>query len=192
MQPQRPPFVAYPNRRGSVVMIAGMAPLVCAITAALIVHPASPLGLKIFASLIVAPLLVWMAINLRLALQRKPLLVIDERGVSWSRWSGRMIPWEAMERWQRRRYIMSDYVTVWLKDQSAHPPSLVQWLISWGNRGLNFGHVTISGGGMDRSFAEMAAAFADFAPKPPLPDDPRLARRLAAARAREERGRTPG
>ncbi|WP_458096811.1 hypothetical protein [Roseomonas sp. WA12] len=173
------------------MLIAGLAPLISAITAALIVHPASPLGLKIFAVLVVTPLLAWMAINLRLALQSRPLLIVDEAGVTWSRWSEQTIPWDAVERWQRRRYLMSDYVTVWLKDPSAHPPSLVQRLMSWGNRGLNFGHVTISGGGMDRSYTEMARAFADFAPKPPLPDDPRLARRLAAARAREERGRTP-
>jgi hypothetical protein len=192
MQPDRPPLVAYPNRRGSVVVIAGMAPIVCAITAALIVHPASPTVLRIIGSLTVAPMLLGMVTLLRLSLQRRPLLVIDERGVTWSRWSDRTIPWEAVERWQRRHFIMNDYVTFWLKDQSAYPPFPIQRLMSWGNRRLNFGHVTISGAGMDRSFAELTRAFADFAPKPPLPDDPRLARRLAAARAREERRRTSG
>ncbi|MBP0492903.1 hypothetical protein [Roseomonas indoligenes] len=184
MKPERPAFVAYPNRRSMVVVIAAMAPLVSLILAALVVHPAAPLVLRIISALIAAPIVVWMVLSLILALQRRPLLVIDAAGVTWSRWSDRPIPWNALEHWQRRRYINSDFVTIWLKDPAAYRPGPLQRFQAWGNRGLGFGHLTLSGGGMDRSFTEMAQAFADFAPKPPLPDDPRLARRLAAARAR--------
>lgn len=191
MGPEREAFVAYPNRRAMVVVIAGMAPLVAAIVAAQVLHPAAPLVLRVFALLVLTPVVIGMFVCLRLALQNRPVLTIDRHGFTWTRWSDRPIPWDAVERWQRKRYLFNDYLTIWLKDPSAYPGKPIQRLLSIGNRGLNFGHVTIATG-MDRSFEEMMRAFTDFAPKPPLPEDPRLARRLLRARAREEQRRAEG
>ncbi|SHI93065.1 hypothetical protein SAMN02745194_01408 [Roseomonas rosea] len=191
MGPDREAFVAYPNRRAMVVVVASLAPLVAAILASQLLHPAAPFGLRLFALLVLIALAIGIAVCLRLALQKRPVLIVDRHGFTWTRWSDRPIPWEAVERWQRKRYLFNDYLTIWLKDPSAHPGKPIQRLLGFGNRKLNFGHVTIATG-MDRSFEEMMRAFSDFAPKPPLPEDPRLARRLLSARAREERRRAEG
>lgn len=179
-----PPFRAHASRRGLVILIAVLMPLVASCFSATVLLPGHPLALRIAGVAILLPLIIWMGLSAGMLFDRRPILEIDEQGLLWRRWSDSRIPWSAVDRWQTRPHMGNAFVTLWLRDWRAHPPGWVHAILRPGNKWLGMGDVTIPGGGMDRGFDEMAAAFAHFAPRPPLPLDPRLARRLEAARQR--------
>lgn len=179
-----PPFRAYASRRGLVILIAVMMPLVASGFTALVLLPGNPLALRIVGLAILLPLVIWMLLSAGMLLDRRPVLEIDEQGLLWRRWSETRIPWSAVERWQARPHMGTAYLTLWLRETGAPPPSWVHAILRPGNKWLGMGDVTIPGGGLDRGFDDMAAALAHFAPRPPLPLEPRLARRLEKARQR--------
>ncbi|WP_424810899.1 hypothetical protein [Roseococcus sp. YIM B11640] len=178
----RPPFRAYAYRRGLVILIAVMMPLVAPCFTATVLLPDAPLALRILGLVVLLPIIVWMLLSVGMLFDSRPVLEVDEHGFLWRRWSETPIPWSAVDRWQARPHMGIAYVTVWLKDPASNPPGWVHAILRPGNKWLGMGDVTIPGGGLDRGFDEVAAAFGHFAPKPPLPLEPRLARRLEAAR----------
>lgn len=184
------PFTAYSSRLQLIVVTAGMLPIVVIGAMSLPLLPGAPLAARLIGLVILAPVVTWLMINMRLVFFQKPVIEIDGDGLLWRRWSRKRIGWDAVRSWQVKRHMGVEFVTLWLHDPSEHRSTTVHRLLTPGNRWLGMGDVTLNAGGTNRSFDDLAAAIGRYAPPPELPDDPRLARRLLAAR--EKRGRAAG
>ena len=183
-------FTAYSSRLQLLVVTAGVLPLVVIGAVSLPLLPGAPLAARLIGLVILAPLLTWLAINVRLVFFRKPIIEVDGEGLLWRRWSRKRIGWDAVQRWQVRRHMGIAFVTLWLHQPSEYRSTTIHRLLAPANKWLGMGDVTLNAGGTNRSFEELAAAIGRYAPPPELPEDPRLARRLLAAR--EKRGRAAG
>lgn len=180
-------FVARSSKLQILVVMASILPILVVGAVNLPLHPSAPFAVRIIGGLILLPFLIWMLLCLKALAGDGPVIEIDRKGLLWHRWSPQRIPWSAVERWQVKSWMGATFVTLWLKDRHAYPSTTINAWIAPGNRALGFGDITLNAGGTDRDFEELVAAFRTHAPLPPLPPDPRLARRLAAARERAAR-----
>lgn len=184
------PFTAYASRLQLLTVSAGILPLITIGMVSLPLLPGAPLAARLIGLLIVLPVITWLLINLRLLAFRKPIIEIDQHGLLWRRWSPRPIDWSAIQRWQVKRHMGIEFVTLWLHDPSQHRSTTIHRLLAPFNKRLGMGDIAINAGGTHRSFDELVAAIARYAPAPALPTDPRLARRIQAARDKRQRAET--
>ncbi|WP_159999772.1 hypothetical protein [Roseomonas sp. 18066] len=182
-----PGFVARPARRQALVVLAILMPILVFGAIGLPLHPEAPAVMRGIGLLILLPLAAWAVQCLRALLDQRPLIALDAEGLLWRRWSGQRIPWSAFGPWQERGIGFGPMLCFWLARPADHPPGMLQGLLRPANRWLGFGDIALSAAGTDRRFEELAAALRRFAPPPPLPADPALARRVLKARARQAR-----
>lgn len=177
-------FYGYASRKQAVVMIAGFTPLLTLLAWSAVINASDPMVLRLAFFALTGTSALLLVGPLHRLLVRGPIITVDARGFKWRGWSGKTIPWEAVDRWKTTRCLNIRYVTIWLRDPRDHrsttPARWTQWANSW----LKQGHISIPEGGLRQSHEEVASAFSRFAPKPPFPDDPRLARRLLRSRNR--------
>lgn len=181
------PFLAHASRLQALVAISAFLPLTVIGFLALPLAPDAPLWARIMGLVIVAPIVVFLATRLKLLIVTAPTLEISPAGLLWRGWSETLIPWSAVARWRTKTYFGHQQATFWLHEPSLYPSSTVNGLINPGNKWLGFGDITLNAGGTNRDFAELAAALTQFAPLPPLPDDPRHRRKILQARQRSAR-----
>jgi hypothetical protein len=178
-------FTAYVSRLKLLVAMAAFLPILVIGLMAMPLHPGAPLAMRLIGAVILAPLLVWFLLALRLLALSLPVIEMDAEGLIWRRWSARRIPWSAIERWQVKSTLGIPFATLWLADRRAYPPLPIQRLLAIGNRWLGYGDLTLNASGTDGEFADLVAALQQRLP-PPLPAQPRLARRLTRARERAQ------
>lgn len=164
----RDSFVAYASRLQAILVIAAMFPLFPLVLLNLILLPGAPWFLRVMGVVIIAPVVIWLVVTMRLIFLREPVLEIDGRGILWRRWSGERIPWTAIERWSARGAVGMPYVTLWLREPERHPARTISRLVSHANRRLGFGHLTLSTGGTNRTMPELIAAVRAYAPELPI------------------------
>lgn len=182
-------FRAYVSRKQAVVLLAAFVPMVVLFTWNLPLHPDLPMAGRVLAALVVLPTFALVVGPVQSLLATGPQLEVSPEGILWRNWSGQLIQWGSVDRWGVKRFFGFSYVTLWLKDPDAFRPATFGGWLQRSNRWLGFGDIAINPGGTNRSFEQLAEAFSAIAPKPPLPVEPKLARRLAQARARQERRR---
>lgn len=175
---------AYVSRLQLLTAMACLLPLLVIGFCALTLLPGAPLAVRLIGLVILAPMAIWLLIALRLLALREPLIEINRHGLLWRRWSGRRIDWQAVAHWRVKHHLGIGFVTFWLKDPAAHRATTIQRLLAPGNRMLGMGDVTLNAAGTACSFEALVEAIRRHAPPPDLPEDPRLARRLLAARRR--------
>ena len=168
------PFVAYASRLKAVTVLAALLPLVVLCALGMPLCPGAGMAERVLGGVLLAPVLVWMGVTLRLLLMRAPVLEIDARGLLWRRWSSERIPWEAFDHWQVRSTLGTAYATLWLKQPARHRATTVNRLLAPGNRWLGYGEITLAEGGTDATWAELLAALRAHAPgeRPPAPRMP--------------------
>lgn len=181
-------FQARSSKLQTLVVMAMIWPILVTGAVNLPLHPTAPLAVRVIGALIVLPLVIWLVLCLRALAADGPVIEVDRHGLTWRRWSPEPIPWSAVERWRVKSWMGSRFVTLWLKDRRAHPATTINGWLAPGNRALGFGDITLNTGGTDQDFEALVEAVRAHAPLPPLPEDPRLARRLARARERDRRG----
>ncbi len=182
-----PSFRAYGSKKQALVVIAAFAPMLTSFAWALVINSTYPIAVRLGFALLIGVSALILVGPLHRLVTRGPVLEVGEDGFCWRGWSGETIPWEAVERWKPVTYLGTRYVTLWLCDPARHPASTAARWTQWANGWFGQGDISIPGGGLNRSFDDIARAFGRLAPKPPLPDDPRLARRLQRARDRRDR-----
>ncbi|MBX9931382.1 MAG: hypothetical protein K2Y56_07570 [Methylobacterium sp.] len=165
-QHEKPVFVAYASRLQALAVTACFLPVAAAGFMNLVLLPGAPIVLRIVGLLILAPILVWFGISLKLFFLREPLIEIDERGVLWRRWSQTRIPWAEIERWRVGRTFGLPYVTIWLREPDRHPARTVNGLLRYVNRLLGYGDLTLSANGTDKDFPSVRAAMEAYGPIP--------------------------
>jgi hypothetical protein len=182
------PFLAYASRLQLIAVTASMLPFVVVGICALPLLPGAPLAARLIGLVIIAPIIIWLTINMRLLGMRDPVIEVDRQGLLWRRWSPRRIDWDAVAHWEVKRHMRVSFVTFWLKDPSQHRSTTIHRLLAPGNRLLGMGDVTLNAAGTHRSFEALLAAVERHAPPQRLPDDPRLVRRILNARRKRGRG----
>jgi hypothetical protein len=157
-------FVAYASRLKAVTVLAALLPLVVLGALGMPLRPGAGVAERVLGGVILLPVVVWMAVTLRLLLLRAPVLEIDARGLLWRRWSAERIPWEAFDRWQARSTLGTRYATLWLKQPARHRATTVNRLLVPGNRWMSYGEITLAEGGTDAGWEELLAALRAHAP----------------------------
>lgn len=172
-----PVFQTWASKKQALVSIAAVTPFLTGLTWTLVVNSTYPMGIRLLFATMIGIFALILVGPLHRLFTCGPTLEINEHGFMWRGWSPRQIPWEAVERWKQVSYLGTRYITVWLRDPHRYPSSTAAGWTQWANGWLGQGHISIPSGALNSSFDEIVTAFGRFAPKPPLPSDPRLARR---------------
>lgn len=93
-----------------------------------------------------------------------PVMEIGPHGIVWRRWSDQTIPWAAIERAERTSIQRQRFLSLWLSDPGAYRSSKMLGKLGSASTAMGFGDISLSAQGLDRSFEEMVAAVAAFAP----------------------------
>jgi hypothetical protein len=179
-----PVFRAYASRKQALVVIAALAPMIVLAAWVLVINSHFPPAVRLVFGLMILVFALILVGPIRGLLMSGPMLQVSSDGFRWRAWSDATIPWDGVEKWAVKGLLGTRYVTVWLLEPAQYPATTAARWTQRYNGWLGHGHISIPGGGMNRPPEDTEAAFRAFAPKAPLPADPRLARRLARARDR--------
>lgn len=175
-------FRAYASKKQAAVVIASLAPMISIMTWVLVLNASFPIVARIIYAVILLLFALVLVSPLRGLISRGPILCLTRNGIMWQSWSHETIPWAAVERWRMKSFLGITYLSVWLNEAERYPAArLSHWTYRL-NHLFKLGQIAIPCAGMNRGSKEIEEAFAALAPRPPLPTDPRLARRLARAR----------
>jgi hypothetical protein len=97
-------------------------------------------------------------ILIRRVSDRRPQLIVDDRGLYWRQWSEQVIPWAEFGSVAVQTVNSQRLLGLTLRNPAAHPPTTPLGQLSRYNEQLGFAHVTLSAQGLDRSFDELHQA----------------------------------
>lgn len=179
-------FSAHGSKKQALVVIAALAPMLTGMTWTLVVNSTYPFGIKLFFATMLGVFGLILVGPIHRLFARGPMVEVGEEGFRWRGWSDETITWDAVERWKLTNYLGMRYVSVWLCEPERHRATTAARWTQWANGWFGHGDISVSSGGLNRPFEELASAFGQFAPKPPLPKDARSARRRQGARNRAD------
>lgn len=184
-----PSFKAYASQKQALVVVASLAPMISLMAWVLVINSTFPIAVRIGFGLMIGFFALILVGPSRAFRTQGPMLEVGPEGFRWQAWSAGTIPWDAVERWKVTSTLGNPYVTIWFHEPSRYPATTTARWTQYFNGWVSQGHMAVPAGGLNRRFEEIAAAFKTFAPKAPLPTDPRLARRLENAREQSRTGR---
>ncbi|WP_447728060.1 STM3941 family protein [Sphingomonas koreensis] len=85
----------------------------------------------------------------------EPVMVIDERGILWRRWSDQVIPWSAIVRAEPNSIHYQKFLCLWLDAPERYPPRSTLGKFSGINKGMGFGDLALAMQGTDQSFKRL-------------------------------------
>ena len=97
---------------------------------------------------------------------------IDARGILWRRWSDETIPWAAITSLYPDSAGRQPFLCLTLFDPDAYRSTHIMGKFASINRYMQFGDISITIMGTDRSFGELLAAVERFAPRQLLEPPP--------------------
>ena len=87
---------------------------------------------------------------------------IDSRGVYWRRWAEKPIAFSAIREARETDMMGQRFLSLWLWRPEEHPPTSLMGRLANANKTLGFGDVNLSMQGLDRSHADLVAAYFDW------------------------------
>jgi hypothetical protein len=99
---------------------------------------------------------------------RRDQIVIDERGISWARWSEQTIPWSEVRNVREAQVRRNRFLCIDLAHPEWFPSSTFVGRLAGANRRLGFGDITISAMGTDKSFGQLKQAVFSRWQRPPV------------------------
>ena len=155
-------FRAYASKKQVVVVFAALAPMLTGMGWTLVINSTYPMGIRLSFATILGVFALVLVAPMHRFFTRGPMFEVSEAGLLWRGWSTETISWDAMKRWKSTSYFGVRYITIWLHEPHQHrATTAARWTQSV-NGWFGHGDISISAGGLNKSFDQVAQAFDHF------------------------------